>query len=124
MNIFVTGGSGFVGQHLIRYLVKSGHKVWALARSKDAESKVKQAGATPVQGSLENIPRWAGALAQCEVVIHAASTVLHWGPWSFFENQMVTPTEELLAAAEQQSVRRFIFISSESALNDGNDMLD
>ncbi|GFM17286.1 dihydroflavonol 4-reductase, partial [Mycobacterium sp. PO1] len=36
MQIFVTGGSGFVGQHLVRRLVRAGHEVRALARTDSA----------------------------------------------------------------------------------------
>lgn len=43
MQIFVTGGSGFVGRHLLRRLVASGHSVAALARPNIAYSRVKLA---------------------------------------------------------------------------------
>lgn len=124
MNIFVTGGSGFVGSHLIQQLIKSNHKVWALARSEQAEKKVSQSGASPVKGSLADIPRWAGALSHCEIVIHCASTIEHWGPWSFFENEIVSPTEELLSTADQHSVKRFIYISSDSVLHNSINLLN
>ena len=48
MDIFLTGGSGFAGQHFITRLVADGHTVWALARSPEAAQRVAQAGATPV----------------------------------------------------------------------------
>ncbi len=124
MNIFITGGSGFLGSRLIKTLVNSNHKVWALARSADAQKIVMAAGATPVMGSLDQIPRWAGALSQCEIVIHCAAPIDLWKPWPFFENEIVNATQELLVTAEQNNVKRFIYISSEAALQNSISLMD
>ncbi|HZU69516.1 MAG TPA: NAD-dependent epimerase/dehydratase family protein [Ktedonobacteraceae bacterium] len=51
---FVTGGSGFVGRHLIAALHASGTEVRALARSEKAVNTVQDAGAIPVLSDLEN----------------------------------------------------------------------
>ena len=45
MKIFVTGGSGFVGQNVIPELIKSGYEIHALVRSTSSAEKVKKVGA-------------------------------------------------------------------------------
>ncbi|MGW6792639.1 NAD-dependent epimerase/dehydratase family protein [Streptomyces chartreusis] len=52
MRIFLTGGSGFVGQHLTRRLRSEGHDVVALAHSAASAQKVATVGAEPVRGDL------------------------------------------------------------------------
>ena len=55
MNIFLTGGSGFVGRTLITKLIAEGHQVKALARTESSAEKIKELGAEVVRGSLSEI---------------------------------------------------------------------
>src|ERR1700722_19213804 len=97
MDIFLTGGSGFAGQHVITRLVADGHTVCALARSPEAAQRVANAGATPVLGDLADLrgpehsgdtptgtpqpaPIWLSVLDRCEAVIHSAARMEFWGP--------------------------------------------
>ncbi|MFM8588409.1 MAG: NAD-dependent epimerase/dehydratase family protein, partial [Bacteroidota bacterium] len=47
-NVFVTGGSGFVGQNLIPMLIEQGYQVKALARSEKAVQMVESLGAIAI----------------------------------------------------------------------------
>lgn len=124
MNIFVTGGSGFLGKRLITRLVGDGHSVTALARSLEAADAVKSVGATPLIGELTNIPEWAQALQKFDVVIHAAAPVEFWGKWENFERDIVRATGDLYDASARNNVRRFVYISSESVLQATKPLLD
>ena len=79
MDIFVTGGSGFVGQALIRYLTEHGHKVKGLARSSSAAAKVEQAGGLPVLGNLEDEESIRQGMGSCDAVVHSAAIMRLWG---------------------------------------------
>jgi len=46
--VLVTGGSGFLGRHVIALLVERGYDVVALARSTDAARAVEASGATAI----------------------------------------------------------------------------
>lgn len=67
---FVTGGSGFIGQQFITYLTQRGVKVRALARSESAMGSVRQAGAEPVQGDLDDEQALVASMTGCDVVFH------------------------------------------------------
>jgi uncharacterized protein YbjT (DUF2867 family) len=54
---FVTGGSGFIGQALVRRLIGEGHSVRILVRSDESAAKVSALGADPVRGNCPTRPR-------------------------------------------------------------------
>ena len=124
MRIFVTGGSGFLGQRLIRRLVAEGHEVTGLARSEEAAGRVTSAGARAVQGSLNDILQWSPALDGQDILVHAASPIDVWGRWSVFRRDVVDATLQLYEVAAERRVKRFIHISSESVLQDRAPLLD
>ncbi|MCX6471929.1 MAG: NAD-dependent epimerase/dehydratase family protein [Corynebacteriales bacterium] len=72
MMIFITGGSGYIGQSIITELVRQGHTVKALARSDRADVAVRALGATPVRGGLGDLDVLNQAAARAEAVIHLA----------------------------------------------------
>ena len=122
MKIFVTGGSGFVGGHLIEALARGGHTLLALARSERAAETVRAYGATPVRGELGAVS--AAMLGGAEVVVHAAAFVEEWGTREQFWQGNVEGTTRMLAAAKTGGVRRFLHVGTEAALFDGHDLVD
>ncbi|MBD0382403.1 NAD-dependent epimerase/dehydratase family protein [Paenibacillus sedimenti] len=123
MNIFVTGGSGFLGKNLIRRLISEGHEVWGLARSPKSVQSLEDQQVQVIHGSLENIPEWSQALQGIDVVVHCASIIEVWGEWNTFYSLVTKATEDLLLAADSHHVGRFIYISSESVMQDRNPLL-
>jgi 2-alkyl-3-oxoalkanoate reductase len=124
MKIFITGGSGFLGQRLITRLRQEGHEVTALSRSPKSDAILKALGATSVRGALTDIDAWQEALAGQQVLVHAASPIEVWGDWADFERDIVRASLDLYRAAARHRVRRFIQISSESVLQGNGPLLD
>ncbi|HUP92560.1 MAG TPA: NAD-dependent epimerase/dehydratase family protein [Solimonas sp.] len=111
--VFVTGGSGFVGRHLIRTLVQRGDTVLALARSPAAQAAVGALGARPVAADLLDVS--AEQLRGCSVVFHSAAVVDEWGPREHFQKINVEGTAHLLEVARAAGVQRFVHIGTEAA---------
>ncbi|MBL8020894.1 MAG: NAD(P)-dependent oxidoreductase [Leptospirales bacterium] len=124
MKVFVTGGTGFLGQKVIQRLKREGHTVLALARGEASIKKLEGAGAQCVSGTFENIATWEKNLGGVDAVVHCAAPVVFWGKWSDFDRDMVQATVNLHAAADRNGVKRFIHISSESVLQDRAPLLD
>lgn len=116
MNVFVTGGSGFVGGHVIEGLAGA-HRVLAMARSERSASVVEGFGAEAVRCSLDDIH--ASHLEGVDVVVHGAAYVEEYGPDSAYENANVGGTQRLLDAARAAGVKRFILVSSNATVFDG-----
>lgn len=72
MDIFLTGGSGYVGSVITERLSGAGHRVRALARSDEAAQRVVAAGGEPVRGELADLPLLAGAAAHADAIVYAA----------------------------------------------------
>ncbi|RZU47446.1 hypothetical protein EV700_0408 [Fluviicoccus keumensis] len=124
MRIFVTGGSGFLGQRLIRRLTEEGHQVTALSRTTDSDTRLASLGATPVRGSLSDIPRWEKALDRQDILVHAAAPIDVWGRWRTFRHDILEASLQLYQFACDRRVKRFIYLSSESVLQDSRPLLD
>jgi uncharacterized protein YbjT (DUF2867 family) len=73
MLIFVTGGSGFVGSHVISELLAHGHTVLALARTEEQAKKLEvKEGVTAHIGSLNDLQSLAEGANKADGVVHLA----------------------------------------------------
>jgi len=75
MRLLVTGGSGFLGRHVLAEAARRGHSCVALARSPAAAQSVARCGATPLAGDLDDGASLAAAFAGagCEALVNLAS---------------------------------------------------
>ena len=121
---FVTGGSGFIGGALIERLRAEGWDVRALARSQAAEQKVRERGAVPVPGDLENEAMMREGATGAEVAFHAAAKVEDWGDPDEFERLNVRGTANVIAACRAAGVRRLVHVGTEAALMAGDPLVN
>ena len=108
MRIAVVGATGFVGSHLVPYLVASGHEVIAISRDgrrlPEWGSAVEARAADVVDGNLES------AFAGAEGVVHLAA-IPRESRGRRFDEVNVKGTERVVAAAERTGVRRLVHLS-------------
>ncbi|MFI8387667.1 NAD-dependent epimerase/dehydratase family protein [Streptomyces sp. NPDC085540] len=117
VKILVTGASGFLGGHLVDGALHQGHQVRALVRpGSDAVRLRSLPGVEVVTGDLTDEGSLGRAAAGCQAVLHSAARVVDHGSRAQFEAANVTGTQRLLAAARSAGARRFVFVSSPSAL--------
>jgi nucleoside-diphosphate-sugar epimerase len=121
---FVTGGSGFIGGALVRRLVADGWTVRALARSDASAETVRERGAEPVRGDLDDVAAMAAGATGCELAFHSAAHLGDWGSRAEFESGNVIGTRNALAAARQAGVRRFVHVGTEAGLLAGQPLVE
>lgn len=122
--VFVTGGSGFIGRMLVRRLLDEGHSVRALVRSAASAEAVTALGAHPVPGVLTDPTTWQDAVAGSDVVFHLAAETDITADRARHELVTVQGTRAALAAARFARVPRFVHCGSEAALLAGEPLLE
>jgi uncharacterized protein YbjT (DUF2867 family) len=105
----VTGGTGFVGQHLLRIALESGYEVRALTRT----ARHPEEGIVWVEGALDRRESLAQLCQGADAVIHIAGLIT--GTRSEFEAVNVGGTANMIDAARSAGVRRFVHVSSLAA---------
>lgn len=124
MNVFVTGGSGFIGRRLISRLIEEGHEVTALVRSERSAEVVTRAGAKAVLAELSDTAAPTRALAGMDVVFHLAAETDILAPWERHERVTVEGTRSVVEAAQAAGVPRFVHCGTEAALMAGEPLRD
>jgi uncharacterized protein YbjT (DUF2867 family) len=111
MKVFLTGATGFVGSHLLSRLLRDEHQVRALVRKPGALSKKSSGGQVEeVEGDI-TAGSLAGVMAGCDAVINLVGIIYERGH-STFEAVHHEGTRNLIKAARQTGVKRFIQMSA------------
>ena len=109
MKAFVTGGTGFIGSHVVDLLLENGHAVKLLSRNKEMPDQWKGKDLTVVPGDLRDAVAVVEAMQGMDVVFHigevrsttAGNAVLNAGL-----------VERMVGGLRPSNVRRLVFISS------------
>jgi uncharacterized protein YbjT (DUF2867 family) len=109
-NVFITGGTGYIGQRLIPTLIARGHRVRALVRP-GSELRVSM-GATPIIGDAFDRKSYAWALGPDTVVVHLIGTPKPSpAKAAQFEAVDFAAARECIAAAGEAGVQHFVYVS-------------
>ena len=114
MKVFVTGATGFVGCEIVRQLGEAGHSVRILARqpySPQVQEAVSRWGAGVHPGDVVQPASLQGAPAGMDAVVHLVGIVAEVGG-STFKRIHADGTRNIIAAAQQAGVRRFVHMSA------------
>jgi len=114
MKALVTGGTGFVGGHLVDALLTAGDQVTLLVRSPAKARGLAERGIRVVEGDLDDPAALRAAAREQDVVYHAAGLVAARDEAEFLAINR-DGTARLLAAAAEVSGARFVLISSLAA---------
>ena len=109
--ILVTGGTGFVGSHLIKRLRQEGVPVRALVRNPDKAKALKDLGVDVVKGNISDAASLEKGATSVERVVHLVG-IIQEVPGATFEGVHVDGTRNLLEAAKKSGVRHVFYQSA------------
>ena len=124
--ILITGGAGFIGSNLCEYFINKGHQVvcldnFATGHLHNLDSVIKHPNFTLIEGDIRNIE-------DCQKAVQGVNYVLHQAALGSVPRSLKDPinTNEvnvsgflnMLVAARDAQVKRFIYAASSSIYGD------
>jgi uncharacterized protein YbjT (DUF2867 family) len=119
--ILVTGGTGFVGGHVVRELRGRNLPVRCLVRDLRQGAKLAAWGCKLEEGDVTDPGSLRRAVAGVDAVIHLVG--IRQGRRDEFQRIMVAATSDLLAAAKDAGVRRFVHMSALGTTEETKDLV-
>jgi len=110
MKYLITGGAGFLGINLVRYLHSRGHEVTSLDIVQfdypDMNDKIRI-----ITGDIRDKQKVKEAIAGQDIVVHTAAALPLYKPEDIYSTD-IDGTRNLIQESYEQKVKRFIHISS------------
>jgi nucleoside-diphosphate-sugar epimerase len=130
MKILVTGGTGFLGRHVVWRFASTGANVVFTGRNARAADDVINLAVGRVKwqplahGEPDAVSLLTRVADDADVVVHCAALSTPWGSCMDFHNANVASTAEVLAACNDRQVKRLVHISTPSLYFDFQDRLN
>jgi len=120
MKVFVTGSTGFVGNHVLNELLDKGHQVRALVRP-GSEYKLKRPDEMELtSGTVEEPADLIQGMEGCDAIIHLVGIIRAFPRRGItFEKLHTEAAANVVAAAKETGVSRLLHMSALGAREDG-----
>ena len=113
MKIFITGGTGFIGNYLVNRLKETQHELHCLAREKSNTQFLKEIGAHIIKGDVTDKTSLLKGMDGCDWVIHLASSFVFWIPDNkVFRDVNITGTRNVMKSALEKGISKVVYIST------------
>ncbi|MBI5642180.1 MAG: complex I NDUFA9 subunit family protein [Deltaproteobacteria bacterium] len=110
--ILITGGTGFVGRHLIAELLKKSYKVKCLSRDPAKAVSILKEGSEFVKGDVTDKASVLGAIGpDVEAVVHLVGILVEAGGETYRKSH-VEGTRNVVEACMEKGVKRYLHISA------------
>jgi len=120
MKVLVTGGTGFIGSHVVEILLKRDYEVRCLVRKSSNLQWLEKLPVEFVYGNFSDVDSLAESVSGVDIVIHVAGVVAAKNREGFFQGNQ-TATKNLLDAFVKYNpkIKRFLHVSSLTAVGPG-----
>jgi dihydroflavonol-4-reductase len=113
VRIFITGGTGFVGRHVVRRLAGAGHDLACLVRDRRRAEEIEKMGARLVLGDVTDKPTLLADMRGCDWVVHLANVYSMWEPGvRNYVRVNVFGTRNVMEAALEARVAKVVHVST------------
>ena len=119
--ILVTGGSGFVGGHVVHALRAAGQDVRCVVRDRRRGERLEAWGCELLEGDVTDPESLRAAVAGCGTVVHLVA--IRQGKPEAFQRIMIDGTRNVIAAARDAGVGRFVLMSALGTTEETKDVV-
>lgn len=116
LHLLVTGATGFLGGRLIERIVGDNRfaRILATGRKEEKGHALTEKGVEFIGGDLTDETFVNRITQNIDVIVHCAALATPWGSFADFHSANVLATQHLIYACKQNSVKRFVHISTPS----------
>lgn len=119
MKAFVTGGSGFIGQRVVKKLIERDYEVVAIARSPESTAVLEALGCTVVPGDITDMASMRDGMTGSDIVFHIAAWYKIGNvDWMKAEAINVGGTRKVLRLAQELGIPKIIYTSTIAVFGD------
>lgn len=112
MKIYMTGGTGFIGQHLVEYLRGKGHQLVCLTRPTSNTDQIQKFGAEVVIGDITDKPSIQG-MKGCDWLVHLASSFEFWvSDPQIYQEVNIKGITNVMEAALEAHINKVVVVST------------
>ena len=113
MKTFITGATGFIGMNLANRLAQTDHKMYCLVRKSSRVDKLKQLGATLIEGDVTDKASILEGVKDCDWVVNLANIYSFWEPdRKIYTKVNVKGTQNVMECALEAGVSKVIHVST------------
>ncbi|MBI4706816.1 MAG: NAD(P)-dependent oxidoreductase [Candidatus Omnitrophica bacterium] len=118
MKILVTGGTGFIGSHIVKQLVKLKHDVTVCCRKTSPLKFLPLKKIKICHADIRDYAQVKKITSGFDIIYHTAALASDWGRKSDFFKTNVEGTENILKAGFNNGINNFILLSSCAVLGE------
>ena len=113
MKVFVTGGTGFIGSHLVERLAQDGHELYCLVRKTSDVRLLEKVGATLITGDVTDKASMLEGMKGCDWVANLAATYETWVPdRQIYTDVNVDGTRNVMECVLEAGVSKVVHVST------------
>jgi dihydroflavonol-4-reductase len=118
MDVFLTGGHGFIGSRVVHQLAAKGHTIRCLVRASSKTHRIDDVPFKRFVGDVRDAASLVDGMRGADACIHLAS-VSNWTEMQSdaLEATIIDGTRNILEAAKQAGLKRLVYVSSLLAVN-------
>jgi nucleoside-diphosphate-sugar epimerase len=120
MKVLLTGATGFIGSFLLEKLIEENYDVRIIRRKSSNLQFIKDLGVETFEASLDEVDKLKAAAKNCEIVIHVAGLTSAKNHEGYISGNKFN-TKNILDAVDKSSIKKFIYISSLTAVGPATD---
>ncbi|MFT5871792.1 MAG: nucleoside-diphosphate-sugar epimerase [Clostridium sp.] len=118
--ILITGGTGFIGSHVVRYFCENKVIVGCLVRTGSSHKNIEGLPVKFEYGDIKDLESLINLFKNYDCIIHLAGYAFDWGSYEMFYNTNVEGTMNVLKACTKNGIKNVIITASVSVYGEEN----